>query len=178
MKAIQSASRENAMQQCTLAKLRFSLAAFTILYVGGLFFYVDTRNWPVLISWLVLLPCAKWLGLRLSPLTAKWRGYGTLTDAQPSQVVKTPVEVTVYSHNGCPFCPVLRRRLKALQEQMDFTLKEIDLTLKPHVAASKGIQTVPVVDVGDARLFGNATTERLAEFIAGAKTSDAPLPAV
>lgn len=178
MKATQSASRENAMQQCTLAKLRFSLAAVAILYVGGLFFYADARNWHVLILWLVLLPCALWLGQKLSPLTAKWRGYGSLTDTLPSQVARTPVEVTVYSHNGCPFCPVLRRRLKALQRQMDFTLEEIDLTLKPQVAANKGIQSVPVVEVGGRRLLGNATTERLAEFIAGAKTSNAPLPAV
>jgi glutaredoxin len=169
MKTTPSAPRENAKQKCTLARLRFSLAAYAIFYVGGLFFLADKRNWPGLALWLVLLPCALWLSLRLSPLTAKWRGYGSVADNLPSQVVKTPVEVTIYSHNGCPFCPVLRRRLKALQKQMDFTLREIDLTLKPQVAASKGIQSVPVVEVGGSRLLGNATTEQLAEFIAGAE---------
>lgn len=155
-------------QQCTLANLRFSLAGLAILYLGGLFFYTGRRDWPGLMSWLVLLPCALWLGLRFSPLTAKWRGYGSVRDALPSKVAKTPVEVTVYSHNGCPFCPVLMRRLKALQKQMDFTLREIDLTFKPQVAVDKGIKSVPVVEVGGSRLLGNTTTEQLAEFVAGA----------
>lgn len=177
MKTIPSVSLENANQQCTLARLYFGLAVLTIIYSGGVFFYAHERNWPVLALWLVLLPCARWVGLRLYPLTSKWRGYGSVADTLPSQVSKTHVEVTVYSHNGCPFCPILRRRLEALQKQMDFTLTEVDLTLKPQIAATKGIQSVPVVDVGGSRLVGNATTEQLAEIIAGATASHASAPA-
>ncbi len=173
MKTAHSASREGAKQQCTLARLYFGLAGLTIVYVCGFFFYGHKRNWPALVLWLVLLPCARWLGLRLYPLTLKWRGDGSVTDTLPSHVSKTPVEVTIYSHSGCPFCPVLKRRLKDLQKQMDFTLREIDLTMRPQVAANKGIQSVPVVEVGDNRLLGNATTEQLAEFIVGAKAPDA-----
>ena len=62
----------------------------------------------------------------------------------------------------------MKRRLEALQREMDFTLTKIDLTFKPQVAASKGIRSVPVVEVGKERLIGNATTEQLAQLIAGA----------
>lgn len=177
MKNAQSAWQASAKQQCTLTKLYFGLLAFAILYAGGLVFYAYRDNWPALLLWLVLLPCARCVGLRLSPPTSKWRGYGPVDDRLPSSVNKAHVEVAFYSHNGCPFCPILKRRLEALQKEMDFTLREIDLTLKPQVASSKGIQSVPVVEVGDKRLLGNATTEQLAEFIAGVKTSDAVLPA-
>jgi hypothetical protein len=44
-------------------------------------------------------------------------------------------------------------------------------------AASKGIRSVPVVEVGGSRLVGNATTEQLAEMIAGATASHASVPA-
>lgn len=37
-------------QQCTLANLRFSLAGLAILYLSGLFYYGDTRDWRGLIS--------------------------------------------------------------------------------------------------------------------------------
>ena len=57
-----------------------------------------------------------------------------------------------------------------MPKKMDFTLTKIDLTFKPQVAASKGIQSVPVVEVGKERLFGNATTEQLAQLITGAHT--------
>jgi len=59
----------------------------------------------------------------------------------------------------------VERRLKGLQREMDFVLKKIDLTLKPHLSASKGIRSVPVVEVGDSRLVGNATTEQLEQLI-------------
>ncbi|MGH9686373.1 MAG: glutaredoxin family protein [Candidatus Acidiferrales bacterium] len=177
MKKSQSASEPTAKQQCTLASLYFQLFIPAVLYVGGLAYLVYRRNWLELFLWLVLLPCVRWLGLRISPLTSEWRGYGSVADKLASSVSKAHVEVTAYFHNGCPFCPILKRRLEALQKEMGFTLKEIDLTLQPRIAANRGIKSVPVVEVGDNRLVGNATTEQLAELIAGAKVSDAPLGA-
>jgi len=177
MKNSPSASEATRKQQCTLANLHSVLVVFTILYAGGLMFYAYKHNWLALLLWLVLLRCARWGGLRLYPLTSEWRGYGSVADKLPSSVKKSHVEVTFYSHNGCPFCPILRRRLEGLQKEMDFVLKEIDLTLKPQVAASEGIKSVPVLDVGGNRLVGNATTEQLAQLIAGVKSADASLPA-
>lgn len=177
MKGSLSSAEANVKQQCTLANLYRTLAALAVLYLAGLLFYAYRHNWLGLCLWLVLLPCARWVGVRLYPLTAGWRGYGSVADKLPSSVNKKHAEVTFYSHNACPFCPILRNRLEALQKEMDFTLREIDLTLKPQVAASKGIKSVPVVDVGNNRLVGNATTEQLAQLIAGIQLPDTPFPA-
>lgn len=172
MKNSSSALEATLKQQCTLTNLYFGTLMFTILYAGGVLFYAYRHNWTALLLWLVLLPCARWAGLRLSPLTSKWRGQGSVDDKLPSSVNKALVEVAFYSHNGCPFCPIVRRRLEALQREMDFKLTKIDLTFKPQVAANKGIRSVPVVEVGNERLFGNATTEQLAQLIAGAPASE------
>ena len=178
MKNSLSASEATAKQQCTLANLQSVLVALAILYAGGLVFYAYKRNWLALFLWLIVLPGARWVGLRLYPLTAEWRGYGPVADKLPSSVKKNHhVEVTFYSHNGCPFCPILRRRLEGLQKEIDFVLKEIDVTFKPQAAASEGIRSVPVVDVGGNRLVGNATTEQLAQLIAGIRPADTSLPA-
>jgi glutaredoxin len=170
MKNSATATEAISKQQCTLTNLYSGVLIFAILYAGGLVFYAYKGNWPVLLLWLVLLPCTRWVGLRLSPLTSKWRGYGSVDDMLPSGVNKAHVEVAFYSHNGCPFCPIVKRRLEALQREMDFTLTKIDLSFKPQVAASNGIRSVPVVEVGKERLIGNATTEQLAQLIAGAQT--------
>jgi glutaredoxin len=169
MKNSSSASEATMKQQCRLTNLYFAVAVFAIIYGAGVVFFAFRGNWPALLLWLVLLPCARWVGLRLSPLTSKWRGQGSVDDKLPSSVIKVHVEVAFYSHNGCPFCPIVRRRLEALQREMDFTLTKIDLTFKPQIAASKGIRSVPVVEVGKERLIGNATTEQLAQLIAGAQ---------
>jgi hypothetical protein len=49
---------------------------------------------------------------------------------------------------------------------MGFTLQLIDVTLKPQTLMTKGIRSVPVVEVGEHRLVGNSTTEQLAALIA------------
>jgi glutaredoxin len=156
-------------QQCTLTNLYSGAIVFALLYAGGLAFYAYRGHWPAFVLWLALLPGARWVGLRLSPLTSKWRGQGSVDDRLPSSVNKAHVEVAFYSHNGCPFCPIVQRRLEALQREMDFTLTKIDLSFEPQLAASKGIRSVPAVEVGNERLLGNATTERLAQLIAGAR---------
>jgi hypothetical protein len=59
----------------------------------------------------------------------------------------------------------------ALREQMEFSLEEVDVTLKPGVLIAKGIRAVPVVEAGDRHLAGNATSEQLAELISGTAPS-------
>lgn len=169
MKSI-SASEAATKQQCTLTSLYFTVVMFGILYAGGVVYFAHNHNWPGLLVWLVLLPFARWASLRLSPFTSKLRGQGSIADKLPPSVSKSHVEVIFYSHNGCPFCPIVQRRLEALQKEMDFTLTKVDLSFTPQVAASKGIRSVPVVEVRKERLFGNATTEQLAELISGAQT--------
>jgi len=156
-------------QQCTVLSLYFSGATGVILYMAGLAFLAYKGNWAGLLLWLVLLPGLKWVYLRLFPRISRWTGYGRVDDRQPRSLKRAAVEVTYYSLLGCPFCPIVERRLKALQREMDFVLNKIDLTLKPHVSASKGIRSVPVVEVGGSRIVGNATTEQLAQLIGRAQ---------
>ena len=176
MKNFSSASETTMKQQCGLTRLYIAVAMFAVIYAGGMVFFAYRKNWPALLLWLILLPCGRWASIRLSGLTTKLRGLGSVEDKLPSVVNKAHIEVAFYSHNGCPYCPIVSQRLEALQKEMDFTLTKTDLTLKPQVAASKGIRSVPVVEVGGERLTGNATTEQLAQLIAGAQargTSDA-----
>lgn len=156
-------------QECTVWGLYLSGAMIVIVYPTGLAFLAYEANWPVFVLWLICLPCLKWAYLRFFPRISKLKGYGSVDDKLPASVEKARVEVTYYSLLGCPFCPIVSRRLDALQKEMDFTLKTVDLTLKPQMAASKGIKSVPVVEVGKDRLVGNATTEQLAQLIAHAQ---------
>ncbi len=86
MKNAQSAWQASAKQQCKLTNLYFGLLAFAILCAGGLVFYAYRGNWPARLLWMVLLPCARWVGLCLFPLRSKWRGYGPVEDRLPSSV--------------------------------------------------------------------------------------------
>jgi len=162
-------SEASNKQQCTVSSLYFSWIIFAIGYPAGLALFGYEGNWPVFAAWLILLPCAKWAYLRYFPNISKFRGYGSLDDTLPARVEKARAEVTFYSLLGCPFCPIVAQRLDALQKEMDFALTKVDLTLHPQLAASKGIKAVPVVETGNGRLVGNATTEQLAQLIAGAQ---------
>jgi glutaredoxin len=159
------------LQQCTVRSLYFSGAVGAISYVAGIVFFAYQAQWIALLFWLVLVPSLKWAYLHFFPSASKWLGYGRVDDRLPASVTKSRVEVTYYSLLGCPFCPIVERRLKTLQAEMDFTLTTIDLTLKPQMAASKGIRSVPVVEVGADRLIGNSTTEQLADLIGCAQAS-------
>ena len=166
-----SASEAAIKQQCALRRLYVALVIFGFIYAGGVVFFALKNSWLALFLWLVLLPSARWVSLRLSRFTSKGKAPGPVAGHLPSGVVsKAPVEVAFYFHNGCPFCPIVKGRLEALQTQMNFTLTKVDLTFRPHVAASRGIQSVPVVEVGKERLFGNSTMEQLAQLIGGANT--------
>lgn len=152
-------------QACTVRRLYLTVAVAIILYPAGLAFFAYKGRWPIFALWL-LLPLFRWAILRFFPRIAAWRGSGNTDDRLPAIMEKTRVEVIFYSLFGCPFCPIVAQRLDALQKEMGFTLTKIDLTLKPQMAASKGIRSVPVVEVGTDRLIGNATTGQLAELIA------------
>lgn len=174
MKELACDSEAAQNQKCTVLSLYVSGVVGVILYAAGAIFFVYKHSWIEFLLWLALLPCLKWSYLRFFPRIAKWTSYGRVVDNLPTSVKRARVEVTYYSLLGCPFCPIVERRLKTLQREMDFTLTRIDLTLKPQVAASKGIRSVPVVEVGKERLVGNATTEQLAELIGRVQTPELP----
>lgn len=122
------------------------LAAVLVLVVGVAAQLVYVRNFP-----------------RLSGLL----GYGSVTDEVPSGPAtgERPANVTLYTASLCPFCPIVRQRLQALQRDLEFELSEVDVTLKPDLLRRKGIRAVPVVEVDGRMLHGNATSAQLLELL-------------
>ncbi len=165
MKNVAHDPKTAAKQECTVLSLYVSGAMFATGYLIGLVFFAYRANWTALLLWSILLPCLKWAYLRFFPRISKWRGYGSVDDKLPANMKKARIEVKFYSLLGCPFCPIVESRLKALQKEMDFTLTTVDLTLKARISARKGIRSVPVVEAGQYRLVGNATTEQLAQLV-------------
>lgn len=154
-------------QRCPLVLVHLTW----LVYLAGLV-YLPMRGETLAAGiWLVGLPVFMLLYVRTFPRTSRFFGYGRVDDKPAENVWSAPVKVTFYGAMGCPFCPIVSRRLHALQERMGFTLEHVDLTTKPGLLARKGIRSVPVVEVGDRRLVGNATSEQLAELISGAKSA-------
>lgn len=164
-------------QQCNVIGLILSWAA----YLAGLGFMAYERHWAGGLAWLVVVPCVRWVLFHYFSSLSRFLGYGRVDDTLPATVSRARVAVTFYSFFSCPFCPIVWQRLEALQKEMDFTLEKIDVTLKPQILLSKGISTVPVVEVGTGakknQLVGSATTEQLAALIAlGFTPASEPLP--
>jgi len=153
-------------QQCYLAMIYLNW----VVLAGGLGFFLLKGHYVLAMLWLGLIPLAMWVYVHIFPSISQMMGYGQIED-RPAQGLKhVPAKVTLYTALGCPFCPVVKRRLIALREQMEFSLEEVDVTLKPGLLMAKGIRAVPVVEAGERLLTGNATSEQLAELISGART--------
>jgi glutaredoxin len=136
-----------------------------ILYLGGIVVLVVRAEYVPALAWTLLVPASVWAYVRFFPKMSSLLGYGRVDDARPDDVGRGALSVTVYSSLGCPFCPIVERRLEALQGEMGFELQRVDLTLRPDVAKAKGIRSVPVVEVGDRWVVGHATTRELAELV-------------
>jgi glutaredoxin len=155
-------------QQCNVAGLALSWLG----YAAGLGYFGYRRQEVAALLWMVGVPCLRWALFRFFPSISRFLGYGRIVDKfapipLPHAVPgPAPVAVNFYSFFSCPFCPIVLARLQTLQEQMSFTLKTFDVTLNPRMLLTKGIRSVPVVEVGDHRLVGNSTTEQLAGLIA------------
>ena len=154
-------SSQGGEVSCTMWSLYVPLLA----YVFGLALFVYSRNVLGVVLWLVVAPCLKWAYIGLFPRISHLRGYVHVEDKVPAHTSKSQALVNYYSFVGCPFCPIMERRLEALRKEMGFTLNRIDVTLKPQVLIAKGIRSVPVVEVGENRLVGHATSEQLMELI-------------
>jgi glutaredoxin len=148
-------------QQCHLAMIYFSWA----IYAGGLAFLAWRSSWMLGLIWLFLVPAVEWLYIRKFPSLSSALGYGNVNDQAALAVVPSPVKVTLYTALGCPFCPLIEERLEALRSRAGFTLEKIDVTLRPNLLASKGIRTVPVVEVDGRFLTGLVSTADLAAAI-------------
>jgi glutaredoxin len=140
-----------------------------VLYLGVLGFVIHRRDWVFAAVWVVAAPAAVWLYVRNFPKISHLIGYGKIEDKPAAASATAATKVRLYTALGCPFCPVVEQRLRALETKMGFTLEKVDVTLKPELLSSKGIRSVPVVEVAEWRLVGNATTEQLWELVGGVR---------
>jgi glutaredoxin len=161
-------------QQCPMLMLYLSWA----IYAGGLIFYALQKEFVPALVWLVVLPLAWWAYIRVFPALSRFLGYGKVDDKPAKSVERAPIKVAYYTAQGCPFCPIVKRRLLALQEKMAFDLEEVDVTLRPDLLIAKGIRSVPVVEAGNQKLTGNATSEQLAALIRSGVSDAINRPAV
>ncbi len=148
-------------QQCPVAFLYLTWAVYLI----GLICLAVRGQYGFATGWAVAVPAALWLYVRLFPRLSPYLGYGRVDDAPASLQNTQAASVTMYGAVGCPFCPIVRRRLEVLRGEMGFDLEYVDVTVRPAILASKGIKSVPVVEVGERRIVGNATSEQLARLI-------------
>jgi glutaredoxin len=155
-------SKENHMkQQCNISYVYGSW----LILICGLIFHLFRGNYVQAGLWVFFIVICLWLYVRYFPSISRYMGYGSVEDLQPKNIRPVKTNVTLYTGLGCPFCPIVKKRLKELQLKMGFDLKEIDITLRPELLIQKGIRALPVVEVGKAHWVGNATSEQLATFI-------------
>lgn len=150
-------------QECPLLLIRLTW----LVYLGGMVALPLRGDLPAALVWLFALPLAVWAYVRVFPRISPFLGYGRVDDVPAPGAGHVRTAVVMYGSLGCPFCPLVERRLRALQEIMGFELVYVDVTLRPDVVRAKGIRSVPVVEVGDRRMVGHATTEELADLISG-----------
>ncbi|HET9780214.1 MAG TPA: glutaredoxin family protein [Candidatus Dormibacteraeota bacterium] len=137
-----------------------------LLYLGLIPVLLVSGQWLMLATWIVLAPTLMWLYIRSFPSISRFMGYGRVDD-RPALIAPSSVDVTLYTALGCPFCPIVKRRLTELQRSMGFRLHEVDVTARPDVLIRKGIWAVPVVEARGAMIVGHATSDQLANLISG-----------
>ncbi|MBI2862749.1 MAG: glutaredoxin family protein [Chloroflexi bacterium] len=150
-------------QQCPMALIYTSWAVLA----GGLVYFVAKADYVSVLVLLAAAPLALWGYVRFFPAISRYIGYGRVDDRPATETARVSTKVTLYTALGCPFCPIVKRRLLALQPQMGFDLEEVDVTLRPDLLMAKGIQAVPVVEVGGRRTVGHMTSEQLTTFLLG-----------
>jgi hypothetical protein len=160
-------------QRCTIVNVYLNW----VLYFGVLAFLLATGHYAAMALWAIGALLIQAAAIRLFPRISTAIGYGPIKDVPATGVAPAPVDVTLYTALGCPFCPIVQERLDALKPTMGFRLTTIDVTLRPDLLAAKKIKGVPVVEVGDTLRTGNLTSQELAEMIGGAaRASDQGSP--
>jgi len=154
-------------QQCNISFVYSSLS----ILIGGIVYFLLKGLYFHIVLWIFCILTLVWLYDRLLPVILGYLGYLTMDDEWANQLDHTQVNVILYTGLACPFCSIVRKRLKELQPRMEFNLKEVNVTLKPDVVISKGIRALPVIEVEKVMLVGNATSEQLVKFIIDATLS-------
>jgi len=136
-----------------------------IILLAGFIFWIYERNIVQAFVWVGFVSLFLWLYVRYFPKVSTLMGYGSVADVPAKDIQRSATKVVLYTGVGCPFCPLVRQRLKELQSKIGFELAELDVTLRPQLAIAKGIRALPMVEVGGAQWIGNATSQQLADFI-------------
>lgn len=137
-------------QQCHMSMIYFTW----VFYLGGLAFLAWRSMWPLAIAWLICIPLFEWLYIRQIRGLSQFLGYGRIVDEPAPAVAPSKGSVTFYTALGCPFCPLMEQRLTELQKEMGFTLRKIDVTLRPDLLLSKGVRSVPAIETGGKVISG------------------------
>ena len=126
-----------------------------------------SHGWLAAVLVLLVGVIAQVAYIRWFPRMSRWFGYGSVSDvpAEHASSSTTVPNVTLYTANVCPFCPIVKRRLIELTQQMSFELDEVDVTFQPQIVLRKGLRSVPVIEAGGRFLVGNATSAQLAAFL-------------
>ena len=152
---------DDMKQQCHITVV---YGSWLVLFLG-LLYYLIQGNYIQAILWCFFIAVFILVYVRNFPKVSRFLGYGSVEDHKPDTTQRVTVDVILYTGVGCPFCPLVKNRLKELQTKMGFNLKEIDITLRPELLLQKGIRALPVVEVGTSQWVGNATSDQLAQFI-------------
>lgn len=102
-------------QECPLA---FVVLAWS-MYIAGAGLLLILRQWLLAAAWIVVAPTTMWAYIRWFPAIAPWMGYGRVDDV-PAVPTLSAATVSLYTALGCPFCPIVQRRLRELQTTMRF----------------------------------------------------------
>ncbi len=125
-----------------------------------------SQGWLAAVLVLLVGVIAQIAYIRWFPRMSRWMGYGSVDDVPAEHVLSTTApKVTLYTANVCPFCPIVRRRLLELKQQISFELDEVDVTFQPQIVLQKGLRSVPVIEAGGRFLVGNATSAQVAAFL-------------
>jgi len=74
----------------------------------------------LLILWLLWFPLVMGLYVKYFPRVSRYLGYGSVKDEPGEPTHKKIKQVTLYTALGCPFCPLVERRLRELQKERDW----------------------------------------------------------
>ena len=151
-------------QRCTILNVYLN---WLVLFAGAAYF-AATQKFFFLAVWIIGAPLFQRAYIQIFPKISKVLGYGAIVDEAAGSPHSAPIDVTLYTAAGCPFCPIIEERLEALRQTMGFRLSKIDVTARPDLLTAKKIRGVPVVEVGGQLRTGNLTSRELAELIGGA----------
>ncbi|HZP97358.1 MAG TPA: hypothetical protein VFC31_13645 [Candidatus Limnocylindria bacterium] len=153
-------------QRCYLSNVYASYAA-----LGAIAGFMWWAQGPVAALFVAMVGgVALYAYVAAFPSLSRFLGYGSVDDRASVTALRAAAVVRLSTAVGCPFCPIVRRRLKALQTRLGFRLEEIDITLRPDTLLKRGIRAVPVVEVGERVRIGHATSDELTALIAGRST--------